>query len=133
MFLNSDYRERIVRRCGNRITQFWQKEFPLWELTPRFKADRVGSGSCHVRDTAPAPSPAAHLGQAQSTVDFRQVMDSGAIMICSLARGALGDQASRLLGAVLIAKFRVPPTAALISHERSGVFPAVYRRVPRAH
>ena len=42
MFLNPDYRKRIVQRCGNRITQqFWQKEFPLWELTPRFKADRV--------------------------------------------------------------------------------------------
>ena len=44
------------------------------------------------------------------------------MMVCSLARGALGDQASRLLGAVLIAKFRVLPTAALISHERSGAF-----------
>ena len=28
------------------------------------------------------------FGQAESTVDFRQVMDAGEIMVCSLARRA---------------------------------------------
>jgi hypothetical protein len=107
MFLNADYRARIVPRCGNRITrQFWQQEFPLWELTPRFKADRVDPVVAMFETLLQHPALQRIFGQAQSTIDFRQVMDSGGIMICSLARGALGDQASRLLGAVLIAKFR---------------------------
>jgi hypothetical protein len=107
MFLNPDYRTRIVERCGNRITQqFWQKEFPLWELTPRFKADRVDPVVAMFETLLQHPALQRIFGQAESTIDFRQVMDRGQLMICSLARGALGDQASRLLGAVLVAKFR---------------------------
>jgi hypothetical protein len=107
MFRNTAYRERIVKRCGNRITQlFWQQEFPLWELTPRFKADRVDPVVSMFETLLQHPALQRIFGQPESTVDFRHVMDSGAIMVCSLARGALGDQASRLLGAVLIAKFR---------------------------
>jgi hypothetical protein len=107
MFLNPDYRTRIVQRCGNRITQqFWQQEFPVWELTPRFKADRVDPVVAMFETLLQHPALQRIFGQAESTIDFRQAMDSGALMVCSLARGALGDQASRLLGAVLVAKFR---------------------------
>ena len=125
MFLNPDYRERIVRRCGNQITQqFWQKEFPLWELTPRFKADRVDPVVAMFETLLQHPALQRIFGQAQSTVDFRQVMDSGAIMICSLARGALGDQASRLLGAVLIAKFRSAAYSRIdLPREKRSFFP----------
>ena len=107
MFRTTAYRERIVKRCGNRITQlFWQQEFPLWELTPRFKADRVDPVVSMFETLLQHPALQRIFGQPESTVDFRHVIDSETMMVCSLARGALGDQASRLLGAVLIAKFR---------------------------
>ena len=97
MFLN----DRLPSTHGAALWQpdyaaFWQKEFPLWELTPRFKADRVDPVVAMFETLLQHPALQRIFGQAESTVDFRQVMDSGAIMVCSLARGALGDQASRL-------------------------------------
>jgi hypothetical protein len=107
MFHNNRYLQQAVSRCGNRVTQrFWQSEFPLWELTPRFRADRVDPVVSMFETLLQHPALQRLLGQPHSTVDFRRVMDSGQIMICSLARGALGDQVSRLLGAILLSKFR---------------------------
>jgi hypothetical protein len=107
MLNNSQYRTAIVEKCGNSLTRlFWQTEFPLWEMTPRFRADRVGPVLSMFETLLQHPALQRIFGQPQSTIDFRQVMDSGQIMVCSLARGALGDQASRLLGAILLSKFR---------------------------
>jgi energy-coupling factor transporter ATP-binding protein EcfA2 len=103
MLNNSRYRIAIVEKCGNALSRlFWQTEFPLWEMTPRFRADRVGPVLSMFETLVQHPALQRIFGQPQSTVDFRQIMDSGQIMVCSLARGALGDQASRLLGPVKI-------------------------------
>jgi hypothetical protein len=44
------------------------------------------------------------FGQSQSTVDLAQCMDEGRIVLMSLAKGPLGEETSRLLGAFLIAR-----------------------------
>jgi hypothetical protein len=107
MFHNSRYLQHAASRCGNQVTQrFWQQEFPLWEMTPRFRADRVDPVVSMFETLLQHPSLQRIFGQTASTVDFRTIMDRGQMMICSLARGDLGDQASRLLGAVLLSKFR---------------------------
>ena len=107
MLNNQSYRDRIVARCANPLSrQFWQSEFPVWEMTPRFRADRVGPVASMFETLLQHQALQRIFGQAKNTVDFRKVMDAGQIMICSLARGALGDQASILLGAILLAQFR---------------------------
>lgn len=94
MFHNERYLRDAARRCGNPVTRrYWQEEFPLWAITPRFKADRVDPVMAMFETLLQHPALQRIFGQAESTVDFRQVMDVGAIMVCSLARGALGDQA----------------------------------------
>ena len=46
------------------------------------------------------------------------------VMVCSLARGVLGDQASRLLGAVLVAKFRSAAYSRVdLAPEKRRLFP----------
>ena len=42
------------------------------------------------------------LGQARSTLDLRAIMDSGGILIVNLSKGKIGDDASGLLGALLV-------------------------------
>ena len=107
MLNNTRFRERITKRCGNPLSRlFWETEFPLWEMTLRFRADRVGPVASMFETLLQHQALQRIFGQVITTVDFRRVMDAGQIMICSLARGALGDQASTLLGAILLAKFR---------------------------
>jgi hypothetical protein len=107
MLNNSRYRTAIIEKCGNALSRlFWQTEFSLWEMTPRFRADRVGPVLSMFETLVQHPALQRIFGQPKSTVDFRKIMDAGQIMVCSLARGVLGDQASRLLGAILLSKFR---------------------------
>ena len=44
------------------------------------------------------------LGQPASTVDLGAAMDSGAIVLVSLAKGLLGEETSRLLGSFIVAR-----------------------------
>ncbi|MGI0130186.1 MAG: type IV secretory system conjugative DNA transfer family protein, partial [Thermoplasmata archaeon] len=44
------------------------------------------------------------LGQSRSTVRFGEAMDSGKIILVSLARGLLGEDTSQLLGAFIVAR-----------------------------
>jgi hypothetical protein len=44
------------------------------------------------------------VGQAKSTVDFREIMDSRRVLLVNLSRGALGELDMRLLGMVVLTK-----------------------------
>jgi hypothetical protein len=44
------------------------------------------------------------MGQPRSTIDLARCMDQGGILLVSLAKGLLGEETSRLLGAFLVAR-----------------------------
>lgn len=46
------------------------------------------------------------FGQPNSTIDFQAVMDEGKILLVNLAKGLLGEQNSRFLGFILMAKIQ---------------------------
>lgn len=41
------------------------------------------------------------LAQPKSTITLRRLMDEGAIVVCNLAKGRLGEGVAHLLGALL--------------------------------
>ena len=47
------------------------------------------------------PSLRNMLAQPKSTITFRRLMDEGAIVICNLAKGSLGESTAHLLGALI--------------------------------
>ncbi|MGH9441753.1 MAG: type IV secretory system conjugative DNA transfer family protein [Thermoanaerobaculia bacterium] len=46
------------------------------------------------------------FGQQRSTIDFRQIMDEGKILLVNLAKGQLAESNSRFLGMVLMARLQ---------------------------
>jgi hypothetical protein len=44
----------------------------------------------------------AIVGQARSTLDFRAVLDSGQILLVNLSKGRMGEDASALLGSLVV-------------------------------
>lgn len=44
------------------------------------------------------------IGQARSKMDFREIMDSGKILVCNLSKGLIGDFNARFLGLMLLSK-----------------------------
>ncbi len=47
------------------------------------------------------------VGQVKSTIDMREIMDEGKILIMNLSKGRIGEDNSALLGAMMITKIQL--------------------------
>ena len=47
------------------------------------------------------------VGQVKSTIDMRQIMDEGKILLLNLSKGRIGEDAAAMLGAMLITKIQL--------------------------
>ncbi len=104
IFEDSGYRQFLKTNCKNPlIVSFWDKQ-----------AEQAG-GEMALANMAPYITSKLNqftsnallrpiIGQSKSTVDFRQAMDRGRIVLVNLSKGLLGDLDSRLLGMLVIGK-----------------------------
>jgi Helicase HerA, central domain/TraM recognition site of TraD and TraG len=97
------FRRALVERCKNaEVRAFW-----------RGIALRAG-GEASLENVAPYivskfvdlqhPPMRAFLGQAESTIDLRAIMDRGGVLLINLAKGRLGARQSRFLGLLLTSR-----------------------------
>jgi hypothetical protein len=106
MLSNKDYRKKVVENITDPIVKsFWVDEFAKYtdrymqEATPAIQ-NKIGQFISNnlIRNV---------IGQVHSTIDVRKIMDEGKILIVNLSRGKIGEDASRLLGALLITKIQL--------------------------
>ncbi len=101
---DKEYRSRLLSKCQNMIVRdFWEKE-----------ADKAG-GDASLQNMVPYITSKFSIfisndymrpiiGQAKSSLDFRQIMDEQKILLVNLSKGRLGDVNSNLLGMIVTGK-----------------------------
>jgi len=101
---DADFRRYKLSKCGNIIVKnFWEKE-----------AEKAG-GEAALANMVPYITSKLNIfiandlvrpivAQQKSSIDFREVMDKGKILIVNLAKGKLGDTNSFLLGMIIVGK-----------------------------
>lgn len=81
---------------------------PFWDeyerLTASQRAEMVGPVLNKLRDFLVRPRLRRILCQARSTVDLREVLDSGKIVLADLSVGRWGDMTASLVGSFLVAR-----------------------------
>lgn len=100
MLTDDDYRERTAKSSPNpEVRRFWLEEFENYHSRLRIKAispiqNKIGALVANpiLRDI---------LTQPTSDFDPREVMDEGKILIVNLAKGQIGTDNTKLLGAFL--------------------------------
>lgn len=106
MLSNKEYRKRVVENLKDPIVKsFWVDEFAKYtdrymqEATPAIQ-NKIGQFISNnlIRNI---------IGQVHSTIDVRKIMDEGKILIVNISRGKIGEDASRLLGALLVTKIQL--------------------------
>ena len=96
------YRRSLVQQCRDPfVRRFWKDEFDQWD--DRFRREAISPIQNKIGQFTAMPVLRHVLGQIPLRVDFRTVLDSGKILIVNLSKGSLGDDASRLLGALITA------------------------------
>jgi hypothetical protein len=103
MFAEEEYRRRVVSRVTDPIVRgFWENEFA--KLPDQYLREAAAAIQNKVGQFAANPLIRNIVGQVRSAVDLRQAMDEGKILIVNLAKGRIGEETSRLLGALVVTK-----------------------------
>jgi len=87
---------------NTQIRNFWLGEYEHY--TERLRAEAIAPLQNKVGAFLADPNLNRILTQPQSSIHLRTAMDQGNILIVNLAKGKMGQDASRLLGALLLSR-----------------------------
>src|SRR5436190_16484105 len=81
------------------VRSFWLNEYESYATG--FRAEAISPIQNKIGKALMVPSLRNMLAQPTSTITLRRLMDEGAIVICNLSKGRLGESTAHLLGALL--------------------------------
>jgi CxxC-x17-CxxC domain-containing protein len=106
MLADKDYREKVIERVADpSVKAFWTTEFAKYP--DRFREEAVAPIQNKVGQFISNPLIRNIIGQVKSSIDMREIMDKGKILIVNLSKGKIGEDASQLLGALIITKLQL--------------------------
>ncbi len=116
MLSNKEYRKKVVDNIKDPIVKsFWIDEFAKY--TERFAAEATPAIQNKIGQFISNNLIRNIIGQIHSTIDIRKMMDEGKILIVNLSRGKIGEDASRLLGNLLVTKIQLAAMSRVDIHE----------------
>jgi len=106
MLADPEYREKVVSKITDPIVKaFWTVEFAKY--SQRYEQEATAAIQNKVGQFISNPLIRNLIGQIKSTIDMREIMDTQKIFIMDLSKGRIGEDNSRLLGALLITKLQL--------------------------
>ena len=81
------------------VRAFWIVEYAGYSTN--FRAEAIAPIQNKINKVLMVPSLRNMLAQPRSSITLRRLMDEGAIVICNLSKGSLGESTAHLLGALI--------------------------------
>jgi hypothetical protein len=105
LLIDDPYRGRLIRNHVRDpvVRAFWQNEYAGYSET--FRREAIAPIQNKIGKALMTPSLRNILAQPSSSFTPRRLMDEGAIVICNLSKGSLGESTAHLLGALLVTSF----------------------------
>ncbi len=106
MLAEKEYRNYVVNQLKDPVIKaFWTQEFAKYN--DRFATEATAAIQNKVGQFSSSTLVRNIIGQPKSTIDMRKIMDEGKIMLVNISKGRIGEDASRLLGALIITKIQL--------------------------
>ena len=106
MLAEKEYRAKIVSQLTDPVVKaFWTEEFARY--ADRFASEATAAIQNKVGQFVSSQLIRNIIGQPKSTLDMRKIMDEGKILLVNISKGRIGEDASRLLGALIITKIQL--------------------------
>jgi energy-coupling factor transporter ATP-binding protein EcfA2 len=106
MFAEPPYRKKIVDNLQDPVIKaFWQNEFARY--SQKLETEALAAIQNKVGQFVSNPLIRNILGQSRSTINMREIMDTGKIFIVNLSKGKMGEDNSALLGAMIISRLQL--------------------------
>jgi hypothetical protein len=122
LFSNRDFRRRVLRQVDDPMVTRWWTDF-FGPKSGHLQDDIMTPVQTKVHRFAGSRAARAIVGQPRSTIDPRDWVRSGAIVMANTAKGTLGADTSALVGATLL------NLIALIIEEQAALTPERRRAV----
>src|SRR5918912_1841518 len=96
-----EYRQALITVLADGpVKKFWIREFE--QYAKNFRTEAVSPIQNKVGQFVTHPVIGRIIGKPQSSFDMRAVMDHGKVLLANLSKGKIGEDASNLLGALLL-------------------------------
>ncbi len=106
ILVDKDYREKVVAKITDPVVRsFWVDEFTKWN--DRVLQEVISPIQNKVGAFLTTSLIRNIIGQTTSSFDIREAMDNQKIIILNLSKGRVGEDASALLGAMMITKIQL--------------------------
>lgn len=106
LLADKKYRKKVLSKVNDPVIKtFWNVEFASY--TEKYAQEAVAPIQNKIGQFLSANVIRNMVAQVKSTIDIRQLMDEGKILIMNLSKGRIGEDNSRLLGGMLITKIQL--------------------------
>jgi type IV secretory pathway TraG/TraD family ATPase VirD4 len=103
ILLDKEFRDRTLWFVEDpQVRAFFKEEFERYAAS--FRQEAVSPILNKVGHFLANPALRGILGQKDNQVQFREMMDEGRVFLANLSKGALGEDSSALLGALLLSQ-----------------------------
>jgi len=106
MLVDKEYRKKVVAKIKDPVVKsFWVNEFTKYHQS--FMVEAISPIQNKVGQFLSTALIRNIVGQVKSTINLRKVMDEKKILILNLSKGRIGEDASSLLGAMMVTKIQL--------------------------
>ena len=106
MLSDKNFRKKVIEKIQDPVVKsFWVNEFSGY--ANNFASEAVSPIQNKVGQFLSSALIRNIVGQVKSSIDLREVMDKGKILIMNLSKGRIGEDNSALLGAMMITKVQL--------------------------
>lgn len=106
ILVDKNYRRKVVDNLTDPVVKdFWVNEFEKYD--PKFRTEAVAPIQNKVGQFLSSATIRNIVGQQESTMNLRDIMDNRKIFLVDLSIGKIGEDASSLMGAMMITKIQL--------------------------
>lgn len=106
MLAEKEYRKSVVDQVqDSEVRAFWLTEFAKYN--DRYAQEATAAIQNKIGQFVSNPLIRNIVGQTQTSFNMRAAMDEGKILLVDISKGRIGEDASRLLGAMIITKVQL--------------------------
>ncbi len=106
LLVDKEYRSRVIAKIRNPIVKtFWLAEFTSW--SEKYATEAIAPVQNKVGQFLSASIIRNIVAQVKSSINPRQIMDEGKILIVNLSKGKIGEDNMRLLGGMIVTKIQL--------------------------
>ncbi len=106
MMADKNYRKDVIKKVSDpMVKSFWKNEFGRY--SEQFAVEATAAIQNKVGQFLSAPLIRNIVGQVKSTIDMREIMDEGKILILNLSKGKIGEDNAKLLGGLMVTKLQL--------------------------